>query len=195
MEYRLNREDLITTISSWNDFLKRRIHLIACGGTALTLLEVKASTKDVDFIVPVEAEYDYLVRTLKDLGYKQERGIGWSRGDGYIFDLFRGQKVHTTNLLESPLKEGNHTLLKDFSRIYLGILNNYDILISKLFRGSGVDFEDCLALVKAKESVIDLGLLKARFLETSSYNVSEERMKKNLDSFLEVLKKEGIYEK
>ena len=100
MDYRLNKEDLLATLSAWNGFLKKKVHLIACGGTALTLLGVKDSTKDIDFIVPVEAEYDYLIKVLQDLGYQQKTGSGWVRsGEAYIFDLFRGKRIHTTELL------------------------------------------------------------------------------------------------
>ena len=191
MGYRLDKNDLLNVLSAWNRFLKRKIHLIACGGTALTLLDIKSSTKDIDFIVPVEKEYDYLIKTIQDLGYKPVTGVGWSRGDRYIFDLFRGKKVHTTELLESPISNKNkHFLIKEFSHIYLGVLNYYDIIITKLSRGAGVDIDDCMLLVKTKKEEIDLEVLKSRFLEPSSHDVSEERMNKNLEHFLRILKYE-----
>ena len=167
MQYRFGKKDLLDNLGRWNDFLRKKIHLIACGGTALTLLGIKDTTKDIDFIVPIESEYDYLIKVLQDLGYKPVTGAGWSRGDNRIFDLFIGKKVSTTDLLESPLKEGNHLLFKEFSYLYLGVLNYYDIIISKLFRAISVDVDDCLALVKAKKDQIDINLLKRRFLETS----------------------------
>jgi hypothetical protein len=83
-------------MGTWNDFLKRKVHLIACGGTAMTLLGLKDSTKDIDLMVPNVNEHDYLVKTLKQLGYKSASGWRWSRGDGFVFDLFRGKTVHTT---------------------------------------------------------------------------------------------------
>jgi hypothetical protein len=49
MEYRIDKQGLLDRISAWDTFLKRKVHLIACGGTALTLLGVKPSTKDIDF--------------------------------------------------------------------------------------------------------------------------------------------------
>ena len=52
MEYRLGREQLLDIMVEWNRFLKRKVHLVACGGTAMTLLGVKPSTKDVDCMVP-----------------------------------------------------------------------------------------------------------------------------------------------
>lgn len=166
MENRLNKTDLLDVLNTWNHFLKKKVHLIACGGTALTLLDLKSSTKDIDFVVPVLTEYDYLIKILRDLGYKPVTGSGWSRGGNYIFDLFRGSRVHTTELLESPISEKNkHVLLKEYTHIYLGILNYYDVIITKLFRGAGVDIDDCLLLIKAKKKEINLEFLKKRFLK------------------------------
>ena len=188
--YRIDRQELLNTIRGWDSFLKRKVRLIACGGTALTLLGVKPSTKDIDLIVPDLNEYKYLISNLEELGYKSVTGSGWSRDEGFIFDFFKGKMVHTTELLESPLDNRNHILIEELNHVYLGVLNCYDLIISKLFRGSGVDFEDCLILVRAKEKDINLELLKKRFKETSSFDVSEDRVNKNLDHFLRILKDE-----
>lgn len=186
--YRIDRQRLLNEIGAWGSFLKRKVHLIACGGTALTLLGIKPSTKDIDLIVPELKEYDYLIATLKQLGYKSVTGSGWKRKDGFIFEFFRGKFVHTTELLESPLEKKNHVLIKEFNHIYLGVLNYYDLIISKLFRGDGVDIEDCLILIKNKGKDIDLKLLEKRFRETASCDVSEERVDKNLEYFLKIVK-------
>jgi|YelNatPaOPRAMG01_1025707.scaffolds.fasta_scaffold55115_3 hypothetical protein len=192
MNYRIDKEGLLERISAWDGFLKKKVHLIACGGTALTLLGVKSSTKDIDLIVPDLEEYEYLISILKQLGYKPKSGWGWGRDDGFIFDLFRGKFVHTTELLESPLKEGNNILIKQFERIYLGVLNYYDLIISKLFRATAVDIEDCIALIKNKRKQIDIRKLKSRFIETASFDTSEERLNKNFEHFLKILRKEGL---
>jgi hypothetical protein len=190
MEYRLNKQALLERLSVWDSFLRKKVSLIACGGTALTLLDVKASTKDVDLIVPDEIGYKYLVGVLSELGYRRSTGAGWERGDGFVFDIYNGKRVHTTELLSSPL-EGNIPV-KEFGYIYLGVLNYDDILISKLFRGTGVDFEDCLMLLKAKKAEINIAKFIERFKETASYDVSEEKVNKDLDHFLRLLKKEGV---
>ena len=192
MEYNINKQGLLQEISIWGKFLKKKVHLIACGGTALTLLGLKASTKDIDLIVPVLDEYDYLLSVLKELGYKPVSGWGWGRADNFIFDLFRGKSIHTTELLESPLDEGNNILVKEFNAIYLGVLNYYDILISKLFRATQVDIDDCLRLVKSKRKDIDLKHFERRFRETASYDISEDKVNKNFDYFIKILEKEGV---
>ena len=193
MEYRLNKQSLLDELKQWNHFLRRKVHLIACGGTALTLLDIKASTKDVDFMVPLDADYRYLVSTLKSLGYESSTASGWKRKDSpFVFDLFRGKRIHTTELLESPLEEERHILIKEFSHLYVGILNSYDLITSKLFRGARVDFEDCLMLVKAQREEIDLDHLKEHYSLLASYDVSEKKILKHLDYFMEILKTEGL---
>lgn len=194
MEYRLDKETLLNELGQWNRFVKRRVHLIACGGTALTLMGIKPSTKDIDFMVPKESEHKYLIKVLKDLGYEQKTGTGWQkRGDVFRYDLFPGKMIHTTDLLESPLDEGRHILLREFSHLYVGILNEYDLIGSKLFRGTGVDVEDCLMLVRARREEIDVNRLKQHVREMASYDISEESIVKNLESFLSLLREENLY--
>lgn len=188
MNSRINKTGLMAELSMWNSFLKRKVHLIACGGTAMTLMGVKPSTKDIDLMVPEEKEHEYLVKTIKQLGYKTASGSGWSRDGGFIYDLFPGNKVHTTELLESPLEEGNNMLINEFSFIYLGTLNYYDLIISKLFRGNAVDFEDCVTLYKARKREINIGTLKDRCHETASFDISEKMININLDHFLDPIK-------
>ncbi len=158
------------------------------------MMGIKPSTKDVDFIVPHESEHKYLIKILKDLGYQQKSGAGWNRkGDLFIFDLFAGKRIHTTELLESPLKPENHKLFKEFSNIYIGILNYYDLIASKLFRGTSVDFEDCLMLVKTQRDQIDIERIQGHYIELASYDISQDRLVENLESFIELLKEENLY--
>ena len=195
MNYRLNKNTLLEALSEWNRFIRRRVHLIACGGTAITLAGIKPSTKDVDFMVPKEKEYAYLMKQLKALGYKQVTGSGWKRaGEDFQFDLFSGKRIHTTELLDSPLMEGRHSILMEFSHLYIGILNDYDLIVSKLMRGTRVDFEDCLNLTEAHRTEIDMDRLTRHFFKMISYDISEKRIKKNLDHFLELLRKKNLYE-
>jgi len=79
MDYRLDKQSLLNRIGAWDSFINKNVHLIACGGTALTLLGVKSSTKDVDLMVPNLDEYGYLIGILKQLGYRQASGWGWEK--------------------------------------------------------------------------------------------------------------------
>jgi len=62
-EYRIDRENLLNTLSIWDSYLSKKVHLIACGGTALTLMTIKESTKDIDLIIPV-------LKTLNKEGFQ-----------------------------------------------------------------------------------------------------------------------------
>lgn len=191
MEYRLKREDLLANIREWNRFIKRKVHLVACGGTALTLLGIKESTKDVDFMVPDPKEYAYLTKILKEIGYKQD-GDSWiKQGDIFIWDIYKGNKIHTTELLESPLLEGNHIPYEIIGKIHIGILNYYDLICSKLMRGTSVDFEDCQVLMKAKQGEIEIEKLKKRYKDTISYDIAEERIKNHMESLLHKAEQDG----
>jgi hypothetical protein len=195
MNYRLNKNRLLEILREWNRFLKRKVHLIACGGTAITLMGVKPSTKDVDFMVPEDSEHAYLTKQLKALGYNRVTGSGWERiGEDFRFDLFRGNRIHTTELLNSPLEEGGHSILMEFSNLYIGILNDYDLIVSKLMRGTTVDFEDCLSLAEAHQTEINIKRLIQHFYKLISYDIAEDRLKPNIDHFLKLLKEKGLYD-
>lgn len=194
MDYRLNKDRLLDILGEWNHFLKRKVHLIACGGTAMTLLGVKPSTKDVDFMTPNVSEHEYLTKQLKALDYKQTTGSGWKRdGEDFRFDLFSGNSIHTTELLDSPLKEGRHIILKEFSHLFIGILNDYDLIASKLMRGTRADFDDCLCLAEAHHAEIDIDKLVRHFSKLVCYDVAEHRLRTNIDHFLELLRNKGLY--
>ncbi len=194
MEYGLGKEQLLDIMAEWNRFLKRRVHLIACGGTAMTLLGVKPSTKDVDFMIPNIKEFTYLTKLLKALGYKQTTGSGWKRNkEIFRFDLFSGNHIHTTELLDSPLEDDRNSALKEYSHLYIGILNDYDLICSKLMRGTRVDFEDCLMLFDAHKEKIDIAQLTEHFNELLLYEVAEVRLKPNMDYFLDQLRENGLY--
>lgn len=194
MNYRTNKQELLDVLGQWNGFFRRKVRLIACGGTALTLLDIKNSTKDVDFIIPIESEYKYLIKISKDLGYQQTTGSGWQRkGEEFIFYLYFGKRIHTTELIESPLDKGNHDLVKRFSYLYIGVLNNYDLISSKLFRGTNVDYDDCMELVRARNEQIDLKHLETHFKKMAKYDISETRILKNLDHFFTLIRGEKLY--
>ena len=121
IKYRLSANDLLDTLDNWNSLMNFRVSLIACGGTALTLLKIKDSTKDIDFTVPMQKEYDRLMKFLRDLGY-EEKGSGLAHDDdpNFIYQFWYGNKVFTTDLLDSPLDPDKHILIKQWSHIYLG---------------------------------------------------------------------------
>ena len=183
-KYRLTKQGLWDILEGWEPFLPGKVRLVACGGTALTLQDLKESTKDVDFLVPDEDEYKAVLSTIKKLNYRQVTGSGWARDGGFVFDLFPGKIVFKTELLDSPLDEGRYIPIRTFKKLLVGALNDHDLIISKMFRGTDVDVDDCLRLINGRGKDFDLAKLKDRYKETAKYDIRPEEMMKNLDLLL-----------
>jgi len=78
MDYRIDKQSLLDRIGAWDGFLRKKIHLIACGGTALTLLNIKASTfkETASFDVSqanVLKNFEHFVRIIKKEGILDEK--------------------------------------------------------------------------------------------------------------------------
>lgn len=183
--------ELMAVLEEWDRLIRGRISLIACGGTALTLQGIKASTKDIDFVVPDPRHYQRLIGLLKKLDYRRVTGNGWSLDGQIIFDLFEGSRVHTTDLLESPLRPGGNIAIKSMKRIYVGALNDLDLIISKMFRGTEVDVEDCVRLIRSRGNDFELETLRGRYRETAQFDVNEHRMLAHLEVLMRALKQGG----
>jgi hypothetical protein len=82
----------------------------------------------------------------------------------------------------------------EFSRLFIGILNEYDLIASKLIRGSGVDYYDCLMLLKSRRDKINLSRLESHYRELVSYDISQDRVGNNIDHFFELLREENPHD-
>jgi hypothetical protein len=190
-KYRITGRKLIQTIDNWEHLISFKVDLIGCGGTALTLLEIKESTKDIDFIVPVHKEYERLIKFLGSLGY-EEKGGGLAHPDdpNFLYQFWTGNRVFTTDLLDSPLDPGKNIPVKKWRHIYLGALNLQDLIITKIFRGTQLDVDDCAAAFAAYQ--IDPEELLKRYAETAKYDLNPEKMIQNFIIFAEALLEKGM---
>jgi len=190
-KYRITGRELLQTIENWEHLINFKVNLIGCGGTALTLLEIKESTKDIDFIVPVQKEYERLMNFLALLGY-EEKGGGLAHPDDpcFLYQFWVGNRVFTTPLLDSPLDPGRNIPVKKWRHIYLGALNLHDLIITKIFRGTQLDVEDCVAAFAAYQ--IDPEELLKRYAETAKYDLDPEKMIQNFIIFTEDLLEKGM---
>jgi hypothetical protein len=189
-KYRITSRQLIDTIDNWESLINFKVKLIGSGGTALTLLGIKESTKDIDMIVPMQKEYERLLTFLRSIGYK-DMGNGLVHPDAplFIFQFWAGNRVFTTELLDSPLDPGRNIPIKEWRHIYLGALNIQDLIIAKMFRGTQVDIEDCVSVFASFK--IDPETLLERYAEAAKYDLNPEKMIANLIIFAEVLLEKG----
>lgn len=157
----------------------------------MTLYGHKESTKDVDFLVPDPSHYQLLIKEITNLGYKPATGNGFSHPrEPWIFDLFRGQTIFQTGLLDPVQEPGRHRVIKKYERIVLTCLNPDDLIISKMFRGTMVDVQDSIVMIRAEN--IDLVELAERYKETAGYYYNPETCKKNLGYLIKDLEEQQI---
>ncbi|MGI0088303.1 MAG: DUF6036 family nucleotidyltransferase [Nitrosotalea sp.] len=114
--------------------LKRKIVVVAVGGTAITLFNAKASTIDVDFTIPGKYFGDF--QHAKDIIQP-----------GFKVDLFHDGAVFVNMLPEDYLKRSKliKTRLKN---IELRALHPVDIIVTKIGRLDGRDEQDIEACIK-----------------------------------------------
>ena len=76
--------------------------------------------------------------------------------------------------------------------MYIGVLNHYDLIISKIFRASSTDVEDCLMLYRAKKAEINFDKLESKYKEAAKYHEPQDRMLHNWEHFKRILTKGNL---
>lgn len=122
-----DKSTLFDFLSVLNEDLTKKITLVAAGGTAMTLLDLKPSTVDIDFTIPGcdRLEFEQALKSNPP-GYKVDR---WT--DGRVF----------CQTLPNDYIEKSITI-KEFSHISLRALQPVDIIITKIGRLNARDLQD-----------------------------------------------------
>lgn len=179
------KDDLVAFIQKLDSFLDKPITVIALGGTALTLLEIKSSTRDIDFITTSE-DYQTLLNLFRELEFKEIAERRWLTNEGIIIDVCLDDYVVNVKLIE-PSKEKS-SIIREFEHISLRALNFYDICITKIDRGDARDFEDIKHILEKTD--INLSVLVRKFILTMDHSESENPKFKLLE-FVDFVKKIG----
>ena len=128
----LDSSALIEFLEEVDKELDRSITLVAVGGTAMTLLRVKASTVDVDFTLPGE-DYDEFQKALRNTPH------------GFTVDCWKDGIVFSQMLPDDYLRRSKD--IKQMRRMRLKALNPVDIVVTKIGRLDGRDKEDIRACI------------------------------------------------
>ena len=159
----IDRNELIKWLRIIDKKLHRKITLIAVGGTAMTLLGLKSSTKDVDFCLK-SGEKDDFEKAL-DRRFKVDIFT-----DGYIF----------SEQLPEDYDEKSKEIA-NMKNIALKVLSPIDITITKAARFNARDEEDIEALSK----YVDKDELIRRFNKVvKSYSGKEEEYRYHMNVIL-----------
>ena len=108
--------------------LSCKIVIVAVGGTAMTLVNAKPSTIDIDFTIPGK-DYDEFERAKKIVQ------------PGFRVDVFRDGAVFVTVLPDNYL-EKSRPIATNLKNIDLRALDPVDVIITKIARLDGRDAQD-----------------------------------------------------
>jgi len=177
-----NKSDIDTTelfnlFTSISKFFHKNVNLYALGGTALTLLNIKTSTIDIDINIDKESEYRYVCKIFSNIGFKRESSIRYRTQEGLAFDIFHGSNIMGTNLLEDCLEKSK--IIKKFGNLTLHTLSLEDIIISKLARGDPRDMDDIKSIFD--DTKIELRSLVDRYKKTMESSTVGKHKQKLLD--------------
>ena len=130
----LSSRQIIEFLEEVGKNLEKRITIVAAGGTAMTLYKQKPSTIDVDFTGPARdiALFEKAIR-LAQPGFKVDT---WPNGQ--VFSQF---------LPLDYLRKSRR--LKRVGRIDLRVLAPVDIVVTKIGRLDGRDYDDIGACIQA----------------------------------------------
>lgn len=163
-----NKSNLLEFLEVVDKELKKEIELIAVGGTALTLLDVKASTIDIDFNLEKE-DYKEFESTLQSIPH------------GFTIDLFKDGLIFSQQLPDDYLEKCIDLKAKEFKKIKLKVLNPIDIIASKIGRLNERDIQDikdCIKKFKIKKEELRERAKKVEYVG------HEETYKSNLEYVL-----------
>jgi hypothetical protein len=152
-----DKKSLLNFLEAINQSLTKKITLVAAGGTAMTLLNLKPSTVDIDFTMPSNdlPEFEHALKN-NPTGYKVDR---WT--DGYVFC-----QALPNDYIEKSIK------IKEFKHISLRALHPVDIVVTKIGRLNERDIQDIEKIIK--EYKISKAAIKDRALQVSSTYVPKE---------------------
>ena len=145
----ITKEILLDLLEDIDPYLKEKVYLIAVGGTALTLLDIKHSTLDIDFNLPREKDSKAIRRLFTELGFEKINEGKWISPNNLVIDLYDRDYIFCVQLIEDSMH--NSKLIQEYMHITLKTLNPYDIIITKLARAESKDIDDIIEIFKKCE--------------------------------------------
>lgn len=130
----LSKQQLLDFLEELDKKLEREITVVAVGGTAMTLHNIKASTIDVDFTIPAE-DFSEFHRVLDLVPH------------GFKVDIWNNGMVFSQDLPEDYLEKSKPVRTK-MKSMKLKTLDPLDIIVTKIGRLNERDKEDIATCIK-----------------------------------------------
>ena len=181
----IGNRQLLDILLEFDRFLTRKMTIIAIGGTALTLLGKKASTKDIDFCFINEKNKELFKRSAKKLGYVLSSHTRLL-GNGLAIDCYSSGHIFCIQLPEDYTDRAKK--IQEMQKIDLRVLDPIDLIITKAARFNDRDKEDLLVIIR--NYPISQGELVERWVGVMANSLVRDA-KENLYLLLALFKQEG----
>ena len=161
----LDKSELLNFLEELSKELARKITLIAVGGTAMTLLNLKPSTVDIDFTIPSSDFLEYK-RAEKNVPH------------GFKIDVYLNGCIFSQNLPDDYL--ANSIEITNLKHISLRALHPLDIVVTKIGRLDDRDIEDIRKCIEVYD-------LRKKQIKNRAANVTYVGKQENYDHNLNVV--------
>jgi predicted nucleotidyltransferase len=169
--------ELYELLRSLSPYLEHSVPFYALGGTALTILGIKASTLDVDIAISTKKDYEAIHSLFEKIGFKKLGVLRYQTQEGLFFDLFQAPDILGTVLLPDFTEKA--TFIRTIGSIELYTLGLEDIIITKLARGDSRDFDDIKSILDTQS--VALPALVFCYKETMETSIVAHYQQKLLD--------------
>lgn len=161
------KEDVVQLLKYVDERLTEPIVVVLIGGTALTILDKKAASYDIDIIIAdaIKKEEFY------DAYFEGIKKFGLSMGEHPPYTEFDMGLLNIKDFL------GTSKIVKDvkLEKILLYTMNIHDIILSKNFRNLQKDQEDIMSILKQMN--ISKAELQTRYVQLFRQQTHEIRPK------------------
>ncbi|MEA1924793.1 MAG: DUF6036 family nucleotidyltransferase [Candidatus Altiarchaeota archaeon] len=165
-----NKKNLVEFLGIVDGELERKIELTAVGGTAMTLLDIKNSSIDMDFNLEEEHATEFK-RALDNLTH------------GYNIDIYVNGLIFSQQLPDDYIEKRTDIETK-YEKMKLYALHPLDITVTKIGRLNDRDIEDIRACIKKQK--LSINEIRSRAMEVE-YTGNQENYLINLRYVLEHL--------
>jgi len=179
----IRTKGLMDFLSEFNRYLPRKMRIFALGGTALTLLGKKASTRDIDICFVNENERKAFIKTLQTLGYELNVPNKLV-GHGIAIDVYSDGYIFCVQLPSDYAEKAKK--IREMGKIELYVLSPIDLIITKAARFNDRDREDLAILFENYE--IDQKELLRRWIDVMENSMVKDA-KENILLLFSLLEK------
>lgn len=156
---RFGREYLLAEFQQIGTRLQTSVNAYLVGGGAMSLRNLKDTTKDIDLVVTAEDEYSRLLAVLDELGYEEITDLGEEyqqlgarlcveNDDGCRIDLFN-QQIANKLLFSEGMEERSETL-QTHRQLHVELAALEDIFLFKTVALRPDDIDDMNTLVQTQ---------------------------------------------